>query len=106
MWGSGTIYIRHEQLVIPYVLHCTTCFAKKVRTCTTHFFPSASVSAGELHCRTLAMSVVPLSRKSDTLSNPEFLTKGVRIPVASFPSLRQISNNGIQTVHESKYNFG
>ena len=52
------------------------------------------------------MSVVPLSRKSDTLSNPEFLTKGVRIPVASFPSLRQISNNGIQTVHESKYNFG
>ena len=50
---------------------------------------------GEVHCRTLAMSSVPLSRKSETLLKPEFLIRGVRIPVASLPSCRSQYIRGI-----------
>lgn len=44
------------------------------------------VEVGDFHWRTLAISSVPLSKKSETLWKPAFLARGVRIPVASFPS--------------------
>ena len=41
---------------------------------------------GEVHCRTLAMLSVSLSRNSETLLKPQFLMRGVRMPVGSLPS--------------------
>ena len=52
----------------------------------TYFCLTAPEGSGDFHCKTFAISSVPLSKKSDTFPYPAFLTSGVRIPVASFPS--------------------